>query len=650
MTKSCSGIPVGAISLLVGALASRPAFAQPTFYPIGHVYEGFDTWCLGVSADGNVLVGGTGSPNGARPIRWRRPIGRIEILPALPSGLAWGEAAAASADGSTIVGSGENYNPEGTYGAFRWTEAGGGVWLGGLLGNGGSEAFAVSGDGERVVGRAGSAFANPEAFLSIGGFAPFGLGCLTDQHPESTAWGISLDGTTIVGWSSSSIGYEPFVRTNGGSMFGLGRPPNTPSYGVGSAYAVSANGLSVVGSTPFGTHGSRAFRWTAAQGEWTDLNDSPPTTPPGIFANAGSYASAVSPDGSVIIGGVGDVADAFIWDTRYGMRLIVNELAAQGLDITSQGWTISEPAFMRGGGGVTRNGHTVTIVGTANGPTGRQGYVATLRFPRAGDVPAPSILSHPSNLDVCLGGVAQFSVTAAGGTPLSYQWRRNGVPLPGANAASLIISPVTGAHAGSYDVVVSNDEGTVRSNGAYLFVLAHPLASVGPYMNYRMPGQSATFAVSISHGVPPYSYQWTKDDIPISGAIGPTFTVTNISMSDAGIYRALVTDSCGRWRAQRAILAVCTEPVITFQPQSATACNGTIVELEVVASACLPAQYEVPFEYQWFCDDILERATGPTLSLDPVTEKDAGVYTVLVTNWYGSTLSNGANVVVEDCP
>jgi hypothetical protein len=67
--------------------------------------------------------------------------------------------------------------------------------------------------------------------------------------------------------------------------------------------------------------------------------------------------------------------------------------------------------------------------------------------------PAPTILESPTPEVACRNASATFHVSASG-NGLTYQWRKGGSAIPGANSASFTIDPVTTADAGSYDVVV----------------------------------------------------------------------------------------------------------------------------------------------------------------------------------------------------
>jgi hypothetical protein len=84
---------------------------------------------------------------------------------------------------------------------------------------------------------------------------------------------------------------------------------------------------------------------------------------------------------------------------------------------------------------------------------------------------APSITAQPMSQQVVLGQTATFTVTATGTPPLSYQWQKGGMPIPGAAAASYTTPPTTAADNGSgFLVVVSNALGSMSSNTAKLMV------------------------------------------------------------------------------------------------------------------------------------------------------------------------------------
>lgn len=81
----------------------------------------------------------------------------------------------------------------------------------------------------------------------------------------------------------------------------------------------------------------------------------------------------------------------------------------------------------------------------------------------------PVITGQPQSQAVVVNGAAAFAVTAIGAT--GYQWRFNGVDIPGATAATLLRNSVQRTNAGYYMVVVRNDTGSVPSQLGYLSVL-----------------------------------------------------------------------------------------------------------------------------------------------------------------------------------
>jgi len=74
---------------------------------------------------------------------------------------------------------------------------------------------------------------------------------------------------------------------------------------------------------------------------------------------------------------------------------------------------------------------------------------------------------------VAAGQTATFSVTAAGTTPLSYQWQKGTTAITGATSATYTTAATTTADSGSqFGVVVSNAIGKATSNAATLTVNA----------------------------------------------------------------------------------------------------------------------------------------------------------------------------------
>ena len=84
----------------------------------------------------------------------------------------------------------------------------------------------------------------------------------------------------------------------------------------------------------------------------------------------------------------------------------------------------------------------------------------------AGAATPPTFASQPSPQNVAAGSTVVFNAPASGAT--SYQWRRDGVNISGAQGSTLVLSG-TGVITGDYSVVATNALGSTTSNPARLF-------------------------------------------------------------------------------------------------------------------------------------------------------------------------------------
>jgi subtilisin-like proprotein convertase family protein len=121
----------------------------------------------------------------------------------------------------------------------------------------------------------------------------------------------------------------------------------------------------------------------------------------------------------------------------------------------------------------------------------------------------PTIVTQPASQTVAVGATASFNVTAAGTTPLSYQWLFNGTVLTnggqinGATASTLAFSNVQSTNAGNFSVVITNVMGAITSSAALLSISS--------------PANSATFTNT------------TLITIPDSGTATPYPSTINVS-------------------------------------------------------------------------------------------------------------------------
>ena len=94
---------------------------------------------------------------------------------------------------------------------------------------------------------------------------------------------------------------------------------------------------------------------------------------------------------------------------------------------------------------------------------------------------APVITAQPNDLSLSSGYFGQMYVVANGVPNPNYQWRKDGADIVSGIYSSLVFTNVKEQDAGIYDVVVSNNVGSITSSGATLTI-----NSGMPYMNMMM--------------------------------------------------------------------------------------------------------------------------------------------------------------------
>lgn len=76
---------------------------------------------------------------------------------------------------------------------------------------------------------------------------------------------------------------------------------------------------------------------------------------------------------------------------------------------------------------------------------------------------SPAILAQPEPITVNAGGPFTLAVQVDGVAPFTFQWFRNGVPIPGATFALYTVGQSAASHAGDYYVQIGNALGTTDS-------------------------------------------------------------------------------------------------------------------------------------------------------------------------------------------
>jgi|GEM_PF-4117046 len=262
----------------------------------------------------------------------------------------------------------------------------------------------------------------------------------------------------------------------------------------------------------------------------------------------------------------------------------------------------------------------------------------------------PGIGAQPVNTSVCNGGSTGFTVVASGTAPLSYQWRRgttnlsDGGHISGANSPTLSINPAGPGDAGTdYNVVVSNDCGSVTSNNVSLTVVDNPTADAGgPYVTCGTSPIALGGAVSNAAGV-----LWTTSG---SGTFaddtqpGTTYTPSAADVTAGSVTLTLTASAitpCSTPASANATLSIHTGPNITMHPTGGAISAGSPFVFSVAATGG-------GLNYQWEKDNVpIGGAVSSTYSIASAVPGDAGSYTCVVSNACGSVESDPAVLTIN---
>lgn len=344
-----------AAAVLLTLISSAAANPEMSFRGLGDFEGGiFFSRAHGVSNNG-IVVGHGDAPWGREAFRWTDDTGLVG-LGDLPGGDFLSTAFAISADGRTIAGSSGNAEP------VAWFDGGPVTQLGVSPGR----AWGVSGDGSTIVGYGRSSNGLYNAFRWTSKSGVVGLGFLPGGG-YSSASGASFDGSVVVG-TSRSTDFSGGVAYRWTKETGMTALTDTEGWSTASeALAVSDDG-SVATGVAYLDGLRRAFRWTESEG-MTNLGT--------LEGGAWSDAAAISADGRVIVGYAdsarGHREEAFVWTERTGMVPLFDILEHGGVDMT--GWSMIRIEAISPDG--------TFLAGSAQGFGGTQAFLAVIPAPSA---------------------------------------------------------------------------------------------------------------------------------------------------------------------------------------------------------------------------------------------------------------------------
>lgn len=315
------------------ALAAAPVSAQVTFELLDVPFLNYIG--ASVSADGSVIVGN--QYGSYETFRWTQETGAVLLGRGTVAAIGVGAGIPrVSNDGNhisaTILSDDGTQAVPGIWSSGVWTECSPLPADNVALDNSTGSSWAISGDGQVVVGlywRLGQPGGSAYPFAWSAATGGVRLGPTGEEIGSARVNGTNYDGSVSAGWREKFDGtWQPTVWENGVETL------LDPTLGFCEAFNVNHDGTIVVGQTwNNGFMRREACFWTKTPGGWvrTIIGSLPGTGPASVSAEA------CSADGSVIVG-INNFFDpfpstGFIWTQETGMVDVEDLLADNGITV-----------------------------------------------------------------------------------------------------------------------------------------------------------------------------------------------------------------------------------------------------------------------------------------------------------------------------
>lgn len=281
----------------------------------------------------------------------------------------------------------------------------------------------------------------------------------------------------------------------------------------------------------------------------------------------------------------------------------------------------------------------------------------------------PTITANPANSNVCPGNTTTFSCTVTGPN-LSYQWEvstnggstwsnATGTGYSGANSNTLVVSNASASlDNNQYRCIITNPC-VATTTAATLTVFSKPAVTSSPSNVILCVGDNHTFTCSgTGTGI---GYQWQEYNGTVWSNISNTGVYSGATTASLGItgatagmdnykYRCVISGTCTPDATTAiATLDIGDAPVVTSQPSSLTACNGTTSSMSITGTG-----YNITYQWQ------VSTNSGATWSNVMNTTPYSGVTTPTITfnntplalngNMYRCVVTNGCSVAANSNP
>jgi hypothetical protein len=249
------------------------------------------------------------------------------------------------------------------------------------------------------------------------------------------------------------------------------------------------------------------------------------------------------------------------------------------------------------------------------------------------------LIQELQSSDLCLDDNDTL-IAFVGGSIESYQWYKDGVPIPNQNGPFLYITDAHYQTAGVYWCVIDGygSCGRIETNKAHVRVARPTQIAWQTRAVAGIIGERVSMEVRAEFPSEVRSYQWYKgqtmltDDGHYYGTTSNRLEIIGFTMNDYGNdYHCVVNGICGSVDS-RVIRVFPTGVYAEFRSENINACTGQDVDLVADVYSNPPGEDLV---IRWYRNGIMLSEGGKftgtnsgTLTINNVTTADAGVYTV----------------------
>ena len=273
-------------------------------------------------------------------------------------------------------------------------------------------------------------------------------------------------------------------------------------------------------------------------------------------------------------------------------------------------------------------------------------------------IDVPQFTQSPNSITACLEGSANFIAkvqTTSAGTPFSFQWLKNNANYTGTGITSdeqLSLSNIQLSDAALYALRATNACGLKQSGiGKLTVITSAPSITQQPAAVNICAGLQSVVSIAANPEQNNLTYSWFKNGNLIANEINAQLIFRNIATTDAGTYKAVITNACNLSISSNNFAVVVNDKVrLNETIEDKLLCSGNNLNVDIspfLSGATLSTTY------QWRLNEIdLAEVSARTnsLSILNINKSREGKYSIITNNNCGTSTLDLFSVSVNAAP